>query len=171
MLKGTQISMQVHVLMSSWEALGHVMISYYYRNNNSNHARTHWHTPSGWTGRVKVILLTGRLSGCRPDHPLCSAQTCFTLLSVCEWESCICAVHADVNTVVCDWKKQRVAGERLFMCVTESILYLWRVTHSALSATARPQSQGLVPGDKIACVFPASYWTVIDSGASLCAWM
>lgn len=62
----------------------------------------------------------------------------------------------------------REEREVIYVCVTEGILYLWRVTHSALSAAARPQSEGREPVDNIACVRPASHCGVIDSRASLC---
>lgn len=69
--------------------------------------------------RRQVILLTGRLSGCRLDRPLC-----FILLCVYEWESCVCAVHADVNTSLGLKEAESCRREVIYVCVTESILYL-----------------------------------------------
>lgn len=87
------------------------------------------------------------------------------------WEMCInrSCMYTDVHTgfVV---RRNRDLQERevIYVWVTEGILYLWRVTHSALSAAARPQSEGHEPVDNIACVFPAQHCRVIDSRASLC---
>lgn len=55
---------------------------------------------------------------------------------------------------VCGGAKWRLSGERevIYLRATEGILCPWRVTHSALSAAARPQSEGREPVDKIACV-------------------
>lgn len=78
-------------------------------------------------------------------------------------------MNTDVHTgFVVGRNRSLQEREVIYVCVTEGILYLWRVTHSALSAAARPQSEGREPVDNIACVFPASPCGVIDSRASLC---